>query len=103
MTEKISLPHPLTVYRWKEEKVIKWLKRVNLEDCIPAFEIRRIDGPKLLELTEQKLFTYQDLKIKHRKFFCNSGRGSLNSSASPFYPAPHHSKILELNSLLCPV
>ncbi|GFY74019.1 uncharacterized protein TNIN_106091 [Trichonephila inaurata madagascariensis] len=67
MTEKISLPHPLTVSRWKEEKVIKWLKRVNLEDCIPAFEIRHIDGPKLLELTEQKLFTYQDLKIKHRK------------------------------------
>ncbi|GFR25841.1 uncharacterized protein TNCT_69741 [Trichonephila clavata] len=70
MTEKISLPHPLTVSRWKEEKVIKWLKRVNLEDCIPAFEIRRIDGPKLLELTEQKLFTYQDLKIKYRNIHC---------------------------------
>ncbi|KAF8767576.1 hypothetical protein HNY73_020512 [Argiope bruennichi] len=40
---------------------------MHLEDCIPAFEIRHIDGPKLLELTEQKLFTYQDLKIKHRK------------------------------------
>ncbi|GIY47144.1 uncharacterized protein CEXT_544741 [Caerostris extrusa] len=26
-----------------------------------------IDGPKLLELNEQKLFTYQDLKIKYRK------------------------------------
>ncbi|GFT04190.1 uncharacterized protein NPIL_600631 [Nephila pilipes] len=67
MTEKISLPHPLTVSRWKEEKVLKWLTKVNLEDCIPAFQIRHIDGPKLLELSEQKLFTYQDLKIKHRK------------------------------------
>ncbi|XP_054711484.1 lymphocyte cytosolic protein 2-like [Uloborus diversus] len=40
---------------------------VHLDDCIPAFEVRHIDGAKLLELTEQKLFTYQDLKIKHRK------------------------------------
>ncbi|XP_055936193.1 lymphocyte cytosolic protein 2-like isoform X3 [Argiope bruennichi] len=67
MAEKIILPHPLAVSRWKEEKVIKWLRKMHLEDCIPAFEIRHIDGPKLLELTEQKLFTYQDLKIKHRK------------------------------------
>ncbi|GBM27533.1 hypothetical protein AVEN_257847-1 [Araneus ventricosus] len=67
MAEKIILPHPLAVSRWKEEKVIKWLRKMHLEDCIPAFEVRHIDGPKLLELTEQKLFTYQDLKIKHRK------------------------------------
>ncbi|XP_015926105.2 lymphocyte cytosolic protein 2 isoform X1 [Parasteatoda tepidariorum] len=67
MSSKISLPHHSFVASWKEEKVIKWLKKVNLDECIPSFEIRHIDGAKLLELTEQKLFTYQDMKIKHRK------------------------------------
>lgn len=66
MAKKITLPPHHVVERWKERHVIKWLKKVDLEDCVIPFEKRHIDGPKLLELTEQKLFTYQDLKIKHR-------------------------------------
>ncbi|KFM57866.1 hypothetical protein X975_04999, partial [Stegodyphus mimosarum] len=58
MAGKISLPHHSVVAHWNEDKVIRWLKKVHLDDCIPAFEMRHIDGSKLLELSEQKLFTY---------------------------------------------
>ncbi|XP_023220182.1 uncharacterized protein LOC111622096 [Centruroides sculpturatus] len=48
---------------WKEKSTVD---KFQLDDCIPAFENREIDGPALLELTEEKLFTFQDIKIKRR-------------------------------------
>lgn len=62
----LKLPSYYLVQSWEKQQVLNWLKNCQLDDCIPAFESREINGPALLELTEEKLFTFQDVKIKRR-------------------------------------
>lgn len=63
---RLKLPNFSIVKNWNSKQILAWLRKFQLDDCIPAFESRQIDGQALLELTEEKLFTFQDIKIKRR-------------------------------------
>ncbi|XP_076362672.1 uncharacterized protein LOC143253166 isoform X3 [Tachypleus tridentatus] len=66
--EQPKLPSYNRVSKWTKNHVIKWLIREGLEDCISSFENRNIDGPALLNITEEKLVTwFSDLRIKRRR------------------------------------
>lgn len=52
---------------WKVEDVINWLKKLELEAIIPVFEREKIDGPTLIELTEENLKDDLQLKLGERK------------------------------------
>ncbi|XP_076372013.1 uncharacterized protein LOC143257355 isoform X2 [Tachypleus tridentatus] len=66
--EQPKLPSYNRVMKWTKNHVIKWLIREGLDDCVTSFQNRDIDGPALLEITEEKLITwFSDLRIKRRR------------------------------------
>lgn len=47
--------HTNQVSHWTNDQVLKWLKSLNLEDCVEVFRANEIDGLELLHLTHDSL------------------------------------------------
>lgn len=84
------------ISHWTTEQVISWLKSLNLDDCVDAFEANEIDGLELLHLTHDTL--QMNLKIeslgKRNKIL-----RSIQSLKNPFW---QHLSLLTDDNLTLP-
>jgi hypothetical protein len=47
--------YPRNVYKWKVEDVLHWLAKKHLDDLVPLFKVRKINGATLLSLGRKTL------------------------------------------------
>ncbi|CAG2166946.1 unnamed protein product [Oppiella nova] len=62
------LPAKEVVIKWSNEQLLDWLQNEELHDCLQAFKSRAVTGAKLLDLSDDLVITFCELKIVRRRY-----------------------------------
>ncbi|XP_054158354.1 lymphocyte cytosolic protein 2-like [Oppia nitens] len=62
-----KLPSKDIVIKWSNDHILQWLYKEDLHDCIEAFKTRKITGDKFLDLSDDLVITFSELKIIRRR------------------------------------